>query len=59
MSSWKKLLKEETERSVKNLKLSDEVRNAPVSVREKDAYPTKKGILTRIAASVSSFFGKL
>ena len=56
MSSWKKLLKEETERSVKNLKLSDEVRNAPVSVREKDAYPTKKGILTRIAASVSSFF---
>ena len=59
MSSWKKLLKEETERSVKNLKLSDEVRNAPVSVREKDAHPTKKGILTRIAASVSSFFGKL
>ena len=59
MSSWKKLLKEETERSVKNLKLSDEVRNAPVSVREKDAYPTKKGILTRIAASVSSFFEKL
>ena len=59
MSSWKKLLKEETERSVKNLKLSDEVRNAPVSVREKDAYPTKKGLLTRIAASVSSFFGNL
>lgn len=43
MSSWKKLLKEETERSVKNLKLSDEVRNAPVSVREKDAHPTKRG----------------
>lgn len=60
MSSWKKLLKEETERSVKNLKLSDEVRNTPVSVREKqEAIPTKTGILTRIAASVSSFFGKL
>lgn len=60
MSSWKKLLKEETERSVKNLKLSDEVRNAPVSVREKqEALPTKTGILTRIAASVSSFFRKL
>ncbi|MCI6734209.1 MAG: hypothetical protein MR437_03930 [Clostridiales bacterium] len=60
MSSWKKLLKEETERSVKNLKLSDEVRNAPVSVREKqETIPTKTGILTRIAAGVSSFFGKL
>lgn len=60
MSSWKKLLKEETERSVKNLKLSDEVRNTPVSVREKkESIPTKTGILTRIAASVSSFFGKL
>ena len=60
MSSWKKLLKEETERSVKNLKLSDEVRNTPVSVREKqEAIPTKTGILTRIAASASSFFGKL
>ena len=60
MSSWKKLLKEETERSVKNLKLSDEVRNTPVSVREKqEAIPKKTGILTRIAASVSSFFGKL
>ena len=60
MSSWKKLLKEETERSVKNLKLSDEVRNAPVSVREKkESIPTKTGILTRIAASASSFFEKL
>ena len=60
MSSWKKLLKEETERSVKNLKLSDEVRNAPVSVREKqETIPTKTGILTRIAAGVASFFGKV
>ncbi len=60
MSSWKKLLKEETERSVKNLKLSDEVRNAPVCVRGKnETTSAKTGILTKIVAGVSSFFGKL
>lgn len=35
MSNWKKLLKEETERSAKNIVLSDEVKNASVQVKQK------------------------
>ena len=35
MSNWKKLLKEETERSAKNIVLSGEVKNASVNVKQK------------------------
>lgn len=36
MSNWKKLLKEETERSAKNIMLSDEVKNASVPAKHKN-----------------------
>ena len=36
MSNWKKLLKEETERSAKNIVLSDEVKNASVPAKHKN-----------------------
>ena len=41
MSSWKKLLKSETENSVKNLTLSEEVKNASFEKREKTEFAEK------------------
>ena len=48
MSSWKKLLKSETENSVKNLTLSEEVKNASLSRNEKTEFAEKpkKGFLS-------------
>ena len=41
MSSWKKLLKSETENSVKNLTMSEEVKNASLKTREKTEFAEK------------------
>ena len=38
MNSWKKLLKSETENSVKNLTMSEEVKNASLKTREKTEF---------------------
>lgn len=41
MNSWKKLLKSETENSVKNLTMSEEVKNASLKTREKTEFAEK------------------
>ncbi len=60
MSSWKKLLKEETKQSVANVKLSEEVRNTPLSVREgaRENERKKKTGFSGFFAVVASLFKK-
>ena len=48
MSNWKKLLKEETERSAKNIVLSDGVKNASVPLKEKSGERGGQGFFDKL-----------
>lgn len=51
MSNWKKLLKEETERSARNIELSDEVKNASVVTKQKNE-KNKQNIFDKLKSFV-------
>lgn len=62
MNSWKKMLKQETEKSVRNLKMSQEVRNASLPRKEKTEQTERKDgnfksffTVKRLAAFAAAF----